>query len=464
MLAAIARPKDACPSPASAATLPAPAGTVRRAHRLALVLPLALALSAALAAAMLGALAPSSALGGTSLDARCDGVALRSKPSTSSHREARLPQRRPGRRDAGGQRRALADPVRRLVRRRAAAGTAWSASTASPSQKLYGQKAVYGAPSLFRRRLHAARGGLRRRPAPHGHAGHGDREGQAAGRRQGHRLGHASRADAGPPTATARCRGTSWYRITQIGDRRACPRCSASRRCTRPAACCGPTAAEDPAAPRHVRLHRGHRRQPLAGHDRLAGRRRGRQAVRVHEGVGGQRSTSTRPTRRTAPRRTSNGIKVGAYHFAKPDTDAGDAVVEADHFIDDGGAGPAATCCRSSTSRSRAGSDATKLQNWVKAFLDRVYAQTGERAMIYTSPSFWKNNMGDTTTFAAAGYRSCGSPTGPPRPPRPSRPPTGAAPAGPSGSTPRTGRVPGISGRVDLDRYRYADFGRVSVR
>ena len=30
----------------------------------------------------------------------------------------------------------------------------------------------------------------------------------------------------------------------------------------------------------------------------------------------------------------ANGLKVGAYHFAKPDTDADDATIEADHFVD----------------------------------------------------------------------------------------------------------------------------------
>ena len=30
----------------------------------------------------------------------------------------------------------------------------------------------------------------------------------------------------------------------------------------------------------------------------------------------------------------ANGLKVGAYHFAKPDTDVNDATIEADHFVD----------------------------------------------------------------------------------------------------------------------------------
>ncbi len=159
----------------------------------------------------------------------------------------------------------------------------------------------------------------------------------------------------------------------------------------------------------------------------------------------------------------ANGIKVGAYHFAKPGTATGDAVAEADHFI---------AIANWSTGdllpvldlEVTGGLGTGKLQTWVKAFLDRIYARTGERAMIYTSPNFWRTNMGDTTSFAAAGYRtlwvahwtSAPSATVP------------AANWGGSGWTfwqyTSNGSVPGISGRVDLDRYRYADFGRVSVR
>src|SRR4029079_7887678 len=101
----------------------------------------------------------------------------------------------------------------------------------------------------------------------------------------------------------------------------------------------------------------------------------------------------------------ANGLRVGAYHFAKPDTDVGDATIEADHFVD--------TAQWSSGDllpvldlELTGGLSVAKLQTWVRTFLDQVYSRTGERAMIYTSPAFWKNNMGDTQTFAAAGYRT----------------------------------------------------------
>ena len=113
----------------------------------------------------------------------------------------------------------------------------------------------------------------------------------------------------------------------------------------------------------------------------------------------------------------ANGLKVGAYHFAKPGTDVDDAIIEADHFVDDGAAGRAGDLLPVLDLEVTGGLSVAKLQTWVKAFLDRVYARTGERAMIYTSPSFWKNNMGDTTDVRRGRLHArCGSPTGPPAP------------------------------------------------
>ena len=40
------------------------------------------------------------------------------------------------------------------------------------------------------------------------------------------------------------------------------------------------------------------------------------------------------------------------------------------------------------------------LTTWVKAWLGRVYDRIGVRPLIYTSPSFWRNAMGDSRWFA----------------------------------------------------------------
>ena len=56
------------------------------------------------------------------------------------------------------------------------------------------------------------------------------------------------------------------------------------------------------------------------------------------------------------------------------------------------------------TQRSGGELGTVALQNWVTAWMGEVTARIGIRPMIYTSPSFWKNKMGDTRKLADAGY------------------------------------------------------------
>jgi lysozyme len=453
-----ARPKDACPSSAQVATLPALAGTDRPARRLRFALPLGIALGAAMAAAMLGALAPSSVLGGTSLDARCDGAALRSKPSTSSHREARLP------RDA------------RVVATKVVRGGRWQTQCGGASDgrkwyrvvsvngkavsRLYGQKAVYGPRSLFDIvyvPLETVCGGVRLRT---------DTDTSAKTKIKlpvGARVIASGTVSGGSWTADCdgRIRGTSWYRITKIGAQSVSSMFGvkalyAARGLLRT------TAVEVPDPPDTSGFIEGidvsHWQDTILWPQVAAA---GKQFAFMKASEGVKYVDPTYTTNRAQA--NMNGIKVGAYHFAKPDTTTGDAVAEADHFI--------ATANWSTGDllpvldlEVTGGLGTTKLQNWVRAFLDRIYTQTGERAMIYTSPNFWKTNMGDTTSFAAAGYRTLWIAHW-------TTAPSATVPAANWGGTGWTfwqytsdGSVPGITGRVDLDRYRYADFDRVSVR
>jgi GH25 family lysozyme M1 (1,4-beta-N-acetylmuramidase) len=150
------------------------------------------------------------------------------------------------------------------------------------------------------------------------------------------------------------------------------------------------------------------------------------------------------------------GLKVGAYHFARPETAAGDAIAEADHFL--ATAGPVSGELRPVLDLEVTGglSD-PQLHEWVKAYLGRIYERTGVRGVIYVSPNFWENNMLDSTWFASNGYdvlwiAHWTTAAGP------------SVPAGGWGSHGWTfwqytsdGRVPGIAGRVDLDRFNGTD-------
>jgi GH25 family lysozyme M1 (1,4-beta-N-acetylmuramidase) len=156
------------------------------------------------------------------------------------------------------------------------------------------------------------------------------------------------------------------------------------------------------------------------------------------------------------------GVLVGAYHFARPNSGTTDAYAEADHFIEtadwvSGELRPVLDL------EDTGGLSSSALQTWVKAFVGRIYERTGVRAIIYVSPSFWSTKMGNSAWFAQNGYdvlwiahwTTASSPS---------------VPAENWGGKSWTfwqytsdGSVAGISGRVDLDRYKGTDFSRVLI-
>jgi GH25 family lysozyme M1 (1,4-beta-N-acetylmuramidase) len=100
---------------------------------------------------------------------------------------------------------------------------------------------------------------------------------------------------------------------------------------------------------------------------------------------------------------TANGIVFGAYHFARPDRSAGDAVAEADHFVE--AADPLPHDLVPVLDVERTGDlRPGRLTRWILAWLDRVTERIGVRPMIYTSPHGWAVRTGDTTAVAEAGY------------------------------------------------------------
>jgi GH25 family lysozyme M1 (1,4-beta-N-acetylmuramidase) len=158
---------------------------------------------------------------------------------------------------------------------------------------------------------------------------------------------------------------------------------------------------------------------------------------------------------------TANGIVAGAYHFARPDSSDGDPGAEADHFVSV--ADPTPGEIVPVLDLEQAGHlSVTNLQDWTKRWLARVTSLTGVRPMIYSSPSFWTEHMGDTTWFANHGYdlywiANWGVTT----------PATPANDWGGHGWTiwqwTSCQHVKGISGCVDGDRFRGTDLRTIQI-
>ena len=93
----------------------------------------------------------------------------------------------------------------------------------------------------------------------------------------------------------------------------------------------------------------------------------------------------------------------------------------------------------------------------------RIYERTGVQGVIYCSPNFWRTNMGDTTWFSDNGYDVLWV----------AHWTTATTPIVPGGAWggdgwtfwqyTSDGSVPGISGRVDLNRYNGTNFSRVRI-
>ncbi len=97
------------------------------------------------------------------------------------------------------------------------------------------------------------------------------------------------------------------------------------------------------------------------------------------------------------------GLAVTAYHFADPSTAPNDAILQADNFVMNAALLPGDLVPALDLEENN-GLSVAQLQAWVQAWLDEVYLRLGVRPMIYTSPNFWTNYMGNTTQFADEGY------------------------------------------------------------
>src|SRR4051794_28227998 len=106
---------------------------------------------------------------------------------------------------------------------------------------------------------------------------------------------------------------------------------------------------------------------------------------------------------------TAAGLRIGAYHFARPagTSDAAataSGIAQADYFV--AAAQPKRGDLLPVLDLEKTGGlGVARLTTWTQAFLDQVSARLGARPLIYASPSFWKTSLGDTPLFAADGSR-----------------------------------------------------------
>lgn len=155
------------------------------------------------------------------------------------------------------------------------------------------------------------------------------------------------------------------------------------------------------------------------------------------------------------------GIPFGAYHFARPDNGLNDAIIEADHFV------------KNAALRGRhllpvldlevnQALTRRQLVRWTKAWLRRVESRLGVKPIIYASPSFWREEMGDTRWFARNGYRLWIAHWGAEQPSVPAA--NWAGRGWTLWQTSACGSVAGINGCVDLDRYSGTDIRALRIK
>jgi lysozyme len=154
------------------------------------------------------------------------------------------------------------------------------------------------------------------------------------------------------------------------------------------------------------------------------------------------------------------GLAFTAFHFARPDRAAGDAVHEAEFFQGVARIGPGDLAPVLDLEVS-GGMGVQRLQAWVTAWLEEVTARVGMKPMIYTNLDFWRSHMGDTTIFAEAGYPLYVASWDRTTPVMP------ADNWGGHGwtlwQTAKCGRVRGITGCIRTDLYKGGDLGRLTV-
>ena len=154
------------------------------------------------------------------------------------------------------------------------------------------------------------------------------------------------------------------------------------------------------------------------------------------------------------------GIPFSAYHHAQPDATIGDAIAEADHFVDVAGLN-GKNLLPALDLKTHGDLSVEQLQEWVRTWLARVEERLGVKSMIYAPTPLWVDWMGNTTWFADNGYRfwardwDVASPTVP-----------GDDWGGHGWTFWQYGKAPvsGIRGKVDVNHFNGSDLAPIRIK
>jgi GH25 family lysozyme M1 (1,4-beta-N-acetylmuramidase) len=157
----------------------------------------------------------------------------------------------------------------------------------------------------------------------------------------------------------------------------------------------------------------------------------------------------------------TNGLRVGAYHFARPDPSQGDAVEEARWFVSQADPRPGNLLPVLDLETSR-GLDQEEVTRWARRWVAEVRRLTGVTSLVYTSPYGWLSRTGDSRALARDGSPLWVAHWGV------------SSPLLPAGGWDGNGwhvwqhtshgRVAGIAGRVDLDVVPGRSLGPITIR
>ena len=156
-----------------------------------------------------------------------------------------------------------------------------------------------------------------------------------------------------------------------------------------------------------------------------------------------------------------NGLMVGAYHFARPDDSAGDAMKEAQFFVEVADPKPGHLLPVLDI-ETNDGLSHDEMTAWAHKFVMEVRDLTGVMPFVYTSPYGWLDRFGDSRRLARDGAPLWVAHWGVSSPMLPAGDWDGRGWVVWQHSS--TGHVAGIAGNVDLDVLAGASLGRIAIR